>query len=213
VLGLEAVGKCYVSKKRKTVVLENICLNVHKGQWVGIHGPNGVGKSVLCRLIAGLEGETSGRFILRKQISSSTQRRESVGYVFQFPALQLPFIRIGQVVTQALQLDQRAAFYERIAKVFPSARPSTRLTALSPHEQRLVILALLLARNVKILILDEPTWGADADEVFELLKMLTDSEAQERAVIVVSHNDHLLAMTCDVVYYLHDGILSETDTA
>src|SRR5207244_4434189 len=127
------------------------------------------------------------------------QRRRLAAYLFQFPGLQLPFRRLRHMVDQTFPAALRPVFYQKASLMLPGCQPETSVMGMTPHAQRLVLLSALLVRDPRVLVVDEPTWGADATEVANLLHYLSQSD-ENRLTVIISHNERLLASVCDRRY-------------
>jgi len=210
VLEVQNVSKTYrLGTGERKYVLKNATLHGRAGEWIGVQGPNGCGKSVLSRLLSGLENADSGDFAFNGARTNASQRRRLAAYLFQFPGLQLPFRRLRHMVNQTFPTALRDVFYKKVSLVLPGAGAEMNTMGMRPHHQRLVLLTALLMRNPQVLIVDEPTWGADANEVADLLQYLGQSD-EHRLTVVISHNDQLLDSVCDRRYrFQRDGSVAE----
>ena len=178
------------------LVLENICLDILKEEFLGIVGPNGSGKTTLLKLILGLLTPSSGQVRVLGQ--SPVQARMRIGYVPQFATFEKSFpIRVRDTVLQGRLgktgtiLGYRAHDREHAREAMQETeildlahRP---LSALSGGQLQRVLIARALASDPEILILDEPTANIDPrveEGVFDLLKRLNERVT----VLVVSHD-------------------------
>jgi len=182
----------------KEIVLENINLNVHKGDYLGIIGPNGGGKTTLLKLILGLLKPQKGTI----QLSSSP-----IGYVAQkatsfdnnFP------IRVRDVVSQGRVIDC-GLFHRLTAADWKAVDSAIDLVGLSAdknkligdlsggQQQRVFIARAITGRHPKIIILDEPTAGVDKnsqESFYSLLKKLNKKLGM--TIILVSHDIDVIA--------------------
>jgi energy-coupling factor transporter ATP-binding protein EcfA2 len=207
VLELQGIAKEFRYGHRRISVLKNVSLKASRGEWIGIFGPNGAGKSVLSRIISGLELADSGKILIEKREADISARRSATGYLFQFPSMQLPLRRVIDTLSQVLPGNLHSMVADDLHDVLPKTGLRSRITSLTPYEQRCVILSILSARKPRILIIDEPTWGADASEVVRLLQ--TVAGINPSVVIIISHNLGLLQKICDRTYRLEDGVLFE----
>jgi ABC-type multidrug transport system ATPase subunit len=208
ILEVSSLSKAYVlpgaKNEKKVSIVSDASLSGHEGEWVGIHGPNGIGKSVLCRLIAGLEKEDTGHVSINGRACKPDERRQAVGYIFQFPNLQLPLPSLKNMLDQTLPKRLHQAVYQKLE---PELDVKKHVLLMTPCDQRLVLLSILLARKVRVLIVDEPTWGSDIKEIERIIKFLSDEEDGKRLTIIVSHNEDLLAEVSDKRYEMRDGFL------
>lgn len=216
VLELRGVGHEYGSGTpwAKTA-LHDIDFAVHEGDGVLIHGLNGSGKSTLAWIMAGLTVPTVGTCLLDGKPVS-----EQVGAVaISFQAARLQLMRSHV----ALEIASAAGFskYDQ-AKVTAALNmvgldptlAARRIDQLSGGQMRRVVLAGLLARSPRVLILDEPLAGLDAASQRGLLRLLQDLRRRERlTVIVISHDFAGLEQLCPRTLHLEAGVLASAPTA
>ena len=180
-------------------VLEEVDLEVDRGEFVGIAGPNGGGKTTLIRLIVGLEQPTTGELEVFGEEPARAAGRARVGYLPQRAeiALSAPItvrelVEAGRVSVAgmfgALSPEDESAVAEAIARVGLAERADERLRTLSGGQRQRAFIAKALAADPELLVLDEPTTGVDADAQ-ERLAQLLDELRRELAVTIlyVSH--------------------------
>ena len=222
VLELTGVGHEYGSGTpwAKTA-LSDVSFAVHQGDGLLIHGGNGSGKSTLGWIMAGLTTPTAGECLL-----DGRPAHEQVGAValkFQAARLQLMRPRVDLEVASAAGFspDDHARVIAALEVVgLDAALAKRRIDQLSGGQMRRVVLAGLLARSPRVLILDEPLAGLDAVSQRHLLRLLVDRRrATGLTVVVVSHDFAGMQELCPRTLHLSDGALvsaaSETagDTA
>jgi zinc transport system ATP-binding protein len=175
---------------RGPAVLRDVDLEVERGEFVAIAGPNGGGKTTLLRLVLGLERPSTGRVTL------STRR---IGYLPQraLASVDAP-ITVRELVSAGrasharlvgpLARDDRAAVRRAIERVGLDAQADRRLATLSGGQQQRAFIAKALASDPDLLVLDEPTAGVDA-EAQEAVAALLDELRRDLAVTIlyVSH--------------------------
>jgi energy-coupling factor transport system ATP-binding protein len=190
--------------------LSDIDFAVHEGEGVLVHGLNGSGKSTLAWIMAGLTVPTAGSCLLDGEAVS-----DQVGAVaLSFQAARLQLMRSHV----ALEIASSAGFsmYDQ-TKVTAALRTvgldptlaARRVDELSGGQMRRVVLAGLLARSPRALILDEPLAGLDAASQRGLLRLLI--ELRRRAgltVVVISHDFMGLEELCPRTLHLQDGVLA-----
>jgi energy-coupling factor transport system ATP-binding protein len=187
-------------------------------------GDNGSGKSTLAWIIAGLLRPTDGTCLLDGV--PTHRRRGRVAIAFQHARLQLQRPTVGQDIADAAglhalpqgahhsgpdpaELDARITFALRSVGLDPGLAARS-VEQLSGGQQRRVAIAGLLARNPRVLVLDEPLAGLDAPARLGLAGLLT--ELRERAgltLIVVTHDPEPLAEVCPRVVRLDHGRIVE----
>ncbi|WP_424394474.1 ABC transporter ATP-binding protein, partial [Mycobacterium sp.] len=188
VLELAGVGHEYGSGSpwAKTA-LRDISFVVHEGDGLLIHGGNGSGKSTLAWIMAGLTVPSTGTCLLDERLAS-----EQVGVValqFQAARLQLMRSRVDLEVSSAggFSPDDHARVTAALAAVGLDAALAKRpIDQLSGGQMRRVVLAGLLARSPRVLILDEPLAGLDAASQRGLVRLLADRRRDTGLTVVVS---------------------------
>jgi energy-coupling factor transport system ATP-binding protein len=189
--------------------LRDIDLAVGEGDGVLIHGLNGSGKSTLAWIMAGLLVPTTGSCLLDSEPVS-----EQVGAVaisFQAARLQLMRPRVDLEIGSAAGFDSQDR--RRVEQALDSvgldpALMGRRIDQLSGGQMRRVVLAGLLARRPRAIILDEPLAGVDAASRRGLLALLADlRRGTGLTVIVISHDFSGLKELCPRALHLHDGTL------
>jgi len=216
VFELNGVGHEYASGTPwATTALRDINFAVHEGDGLLIHGLNGSGKSTLAWIMAGLTVPTVGSCLLDgKPVSDQVG---GVAISFQAARLQLMRSRVDLEVASAAGFSHRdhGRVVDALATVgLDSALAKRRIDQLSGGQMRRVVLAGLLARSPRALILDEPLAGLDAASQRGLLWLLEDLRRTAGVtVVVISHDFSGLEDLCPRTLNLHDGELAATPTA
>jgi energy-coupling factor transporter ATPase len=204
--------------------LKSINLEICKGDFIGLVGPTGSGKSTLVQHLNALLIPTSGKVILdgvdlcagskRKDRSVDLKKiRQRVGLVFQFPELQLFEDTVYDDV--AFGPKNLGMSEEKIRENVQSSMPKVGLGfnefafrspfSLSGGEQRKVAIAGILALNPEVLILDEPTCGLDSRSTEEIKKLLKDLNSKGVTIVLISHNMDLIAELVGKIILLNQG--------
>jgi energy-coupling factor transporter ATP-binding protein EcfA2 len=214
-LELHGVGHEYGSGTPwASTALSGIDLVVNEGDGVLIHGLNGSGKSTLAWIMAGLLEPTTGTALLDGKPVS-----EQVGAVaisFQAARLQLMRGRVDLEIASAAGLDyhDHSQIVRALAMVgLDPALGLRRIDQLSGGQMRRVVLAGLLARRPRAIILDEPLAGLDAASQRGLLQVLVDLRRNAGlTVVVISHDFHGLEELCPRTLHLRGGAIAATPT-
>lgn len=161
------------------LVLENVSLCVHQGEFIGLIGPNGAGKTTLLRAILGLTAKYRGTI---------RTDRSTIGYIPQRGNLYngLVPMSVREVVSLGAHGD-RAAVDAALASAGIEALAKVRFTELSGGQQQRVVIAKALAAHADVLILDEPTTGIDEHAQAAFYDLLRKLQAQGITLIMVSH--------------------------
>lgn len=194
-----------------TTALRDISFSVNEGDGLLIHGGNGSGKSTLAWIMAGLTVPTHGACLLDGRPSS--EQVGAVGMSFQAARLQLMRGRVGREVAGAAGFSPRDT--QRVATALgrvglDAALADRRIDQLSGGQMRRVVLAGLLARSPRALILDEPLAGVDAVSQRGLLRLLEDLRRGGLTIVVISHDFVGLEELCPRTINLRDGVIEPT---
>jgi energy-coupling factor transport system ATP-binding protein len=194
--------------------LRDVNFAVHQGDGLLIHGGNGSGKSTLAWILAGLTVPTTGTCLL-----DGRPAHEQVGAValsFQAARLQLMRSRVDLEVASAAGFSPKD--HERVAQALAvvgldSGLGKRRIDQLSGGQMRRVVLAGLLARSPRALILDEPLAGLDAETQRGLVRLLEELRREQGlTVVVISHDFAGLEELCPHTLDLRDGVLHAVST-
>lgn len=172
-------------------VLTNLSLTIEAGEYVGVIGPNGGGKTTLMKLMLGLLTPDTGEVHLFGVPRSQFRAWHNVGYVPQRVGnsdFRLP-ITVEEVVRFGAPHGNKNAAQESLERLGMQQHAARRLSELSGGQQQKVFIAKALASSPKILILDEPTAGVDVkaqDDFYQLLATL--NKQQGLTIILVSHD-------------------------
>ncbi|MDF2823832.1 MAG: ATPase component of various ABC-type transport system with duplicated ATPase domain [Mycobacterium sp.] len=194
--------------------LQDINFSVHEGDGVLIHGGNGSGKSTLAWIMAGLAVPTFGTALVDGK--PATEQVGKVALAFQAARLQLMRGRVDLEVAAAAgfeHTDQKRVHQALKAVGLDASLARRRTDQLSGGQMRRVVLAGLLARKPKALILDEPLAGLDAESQAGLLRLLTDLRRNSGlTVVVISHDFVGLEELCPRILKLRDGAMEPAAT-
>jgi putative ABC transport system ATP-binding protein len=219
------ISLTHVSKvfdgKRKATALENVNLEVGKGEVVSIMGPSGSGKSTLLNLIAGLDRPTAGDIQIEGQSLSALSddeltrvRRDKIGFIFQFFNL-LPTLNCVENVALPLHLRgwPRRKTQERARELLEMVQLGHRLDhlpeELSGGERQRVAIARALSVYPPVLLADEPTGNLDTRTGQEILKLIQDLHAKLGSTIMIVTHDLEVAEQCSRTVSLRDGHIVE----
>ena len=200
--------------------VEGLSLTVGKGEFLGIIGHTGSGKSTLIQHLNGLLQPTSGRILLEgKDIWAEPKKirdvRFKVGLVFQYPEYQLfeetvyKDIAFGpkNMGLDSGEIDRRvrdaAAFVGLDAELLDKSP-----FELSGGQKRRVAIAGVIAMEPEVLVLDEPTAGLDPRGKNEILDLIGEIKAHMcPTIVMISHNMDEIARCCNRIAVMHEGKL------
>ena len=217
-ISLQQVEKIYRTKELETVALENVNLDVRKGEFLSIMGPSGCGKSTLLNIMGLLDLPSGGRVEIAGTDTSymddralAAFRNEQLGFVFQsfhlisslnvLDNVELPLLYRGGVSSK----QRREAAVQVLEKVGLSHRMCHFPTQLSGGQCQRVAIARAIIGNPTIILADEPTGNLDSKmgaEVMEILHKLNQEDG--RTIVMVTHNAQQAAQTSRTIRFF-DG--------
>ena len=219
-IAVQSVNKTYKRGEETLVVLDDLSLEVQKGDFLALMGPSGSGKSTLLNLIGGLDTPTSGQIVVNEQhletmnaSALSTWRADNVGFIFQFYNL-LPVLTAHKNVEIPLLLtglsgSQRKEHVSTALNVVGlSDRGGHKPNELSGGQQQRVAIARALVSDPDILVCDEPTGDLDrntATEILDLLQILNRDHG--KTILMVTH-DPVAADSAKSTLHLDKGKLT-----
>ena len=203
-----------------TVALNKVDFNIYEGKVNVLIGENGAGKSTLMKILAGVEQATSGRIILKGQEIKPRNPRDAeelgIGIIYQelnlFPNLNVSeniFIShertVGGLVIDHRSQENKAK--ELLKRLEQPINPKTLVSNLRIGQQQIVEIAKVLALEVQILIMDEPTSALSNAEVEVLFRVIRGLKAQGVSIVYISHKLEELMQIGDYITILRDGNL------
>lgn len=214
IVELKNVSKTYKLGDNEFKALDNIDLEIKKGEMVVVLGPSGAGKSTLLNLIGGMDIPTNGAVIIDgENISNynenklSDYRAKNVGFIFQFYNI-LPSLTVKENVDLVRDIVKNPVSTEEALRAVGLFEHSKKFpNQLSGGEQQRVSIARAVAKNPKLLLCDEPTGALDSKtgvEVLKLLRKQCDRNKGANTVIIVTHNA-LIADIADTVIHVKNG--------
>jgi len=204
-------------------IVRNIYLSLQPGEWLSLVGANGSGKSTLLRLFSRILSPQEGAVLLDGKAIHDQSVSEIARQLAILP--QQPTLPTGLTVRQLVSLgrtphqpwwqwelnvDDRQAVEQAIAQTQLEQLSDRPVEQLSGGERQRAFLALTLAQNPKILLLDEPTTFLDLHHQLELLELLKDlNQNRQLTIITVLHDINLAIRYSDRIAMLKQGILAE----
>lgn len=222
-LKLKHITKDYVTKQNTVHVLKGITLNFRECEFVTILGQSGCGKTTLLNIIGGLDRYTDGDIIINGKSTKDFDdrdwdryRNKQIGFVFQSYNL-IPHLSVLSNVELALTLAGRkkaeceAIALEALKKVGLEDQAYKKPNQLSGGQMQRVAIARALVNNPAIILADEPTGALDTESGKMVMNLLKEV-AEDRLVIMVSHNADLAAEYSTRTVRIVDGkVVDDTD--
>ena len=216
----QGLSKAYSTGESVTPVLQQVGLEVRRGECLFLVGPSGSGKTTLLSILGCILSADSGRLeICGTDVTgySSTEqarfRREKLGFVFQkyhlFDALTaLENVQIAYSLLKTDKLQARQQSLELLDRVGLLEKADSRINHLSMGQRQRVALARALAGNPELILADEPTASLDAESGLNAMRILKDlCRSLQKTVVVVTHDSRIFPMA-DRILNLSNGRLA-----
>ncbi len=227
VLRTEALGLTIGGNR----IVDDLDLEVFDGEFLAVIGPNGAGKTSTFNLLTGLYHPTGGRILLDGRditgLSPDRRARLGLGRSFQvtsvFPSLTV--VENVRLAAQA-QLGGSLNFWQAVRPGDPAmARAAQALdrvglgehhqvvaSSLSHGDKRTLELAIVLATQPRVLLLDEPTAGMSAEDIPRMVDLVREVQAGGTSVVMVEHRMDVVVEVADRIAVMHHGALLACDT-
>lgn len=217
---LEHVTKAYDIAGEVFKAIDDISLEVKKGEYLGILGPSGSGKSTLMHIMGLLDQPTSGKVLINDKDTSkytddelSKTRNEFVGFIFQqfnlinkltiTENILLPTI----YARRKLDFNPRKKALELINLVGLTGKENQFPNKISGGQQQRVAIARALIMDPQLVLADEPTGNLDTKTGDAILDLLQDMNSKRGVTIVLITHEHDVAERCKRKVYIRDGKL------
>ncbi|EHO05123.1 ABC transporter ATP-binding protein [Myroides odoratimimus] len=215
------MSRVFQTEEIETTALNQVSLNVKKGEFISVMGPSGCGKSTLLNIIGLLDNASSGSYLLLdKEMVGLTEsqraqiRKENIGFIFQnfnlideltvYDNIELPLIYnkvpSSERKKRVMEIAERLNIVHRL-KHYPQQ--------LSGGQQQRVAVGRALVTNPKIILADEPTGNLDSKNGNEVMELLTELHQQGATIIMVTHSNHDASYSERTILMKDGMILSE----
>jgi len=213
--------KIYSKGAKDVRALNNVNLDVKKGEILAVVGPSGAGKSTLLHLLGGLDEPTKGTVLLDEvdlyKLSDTARcrvRNEKVGFVFQFYHLLLEFTALENVMLPAMiNRDKKRGGRDRAMRLLEAVglkeRVYNRPSELSGGEAQRVAIARALINNPDIVFCDEPTGNLDSEKSADLRDLIWRLSRESNKTFVVVTHEPSLVEKADRILRIKDGTIAQ----
>ncbi len=217
---LKNVSKFYYSKGVIASGFSKVSLDFKIGEFVAITGESGSGKSTLLNVISGLDSYEEGEMYVKGQETShyiesdwEDYRRKYIGNIYQNFNLITSYtvyqnIELVLILNGLTQKEAKPKILELLKKVNLEKFKNTKVSKLSGGQKQRVSIARALAKDVPIIIADEPTGNLDKRSAESIIKLLSEI-AKDRLVIIVTHNYDQVEEYVTRKITMHDGKVLE----
>lgn len=219
ILKAEHLVKTYGSGEAAVKALDDVSLEVRKGEFVAVVGQSGSGKSTLLHMLGAMDTPDSGTLTVNgndifslKDEKLAQYRRREVGFVFQFFNL-LPVMTAKENILVPLSLDSQKPDMEYLEQIADTLGISDRLShyphQLSGGQQQRVAIARALIAKPSVILADEPTGNLDSASGKEIMTLLKSTIKQlDQTLILITH-DNSIAAQADRIVSISDGKITE----
>jgi putative ABC transport system ATP-binding protein len=220
----KSISKSYTKGTNIVTPLENLDLEVGRGEFLALMGPSGSGKTTLLNLISGIDSPSSGSLVIdgeniaaftRKQLTAWRARK--VGYIFQlyhlipvltaFENVELPLL-----ITSMSKAERKQKAEEALEIVGLQDRSHHTPSELSGGQEQRVAIARALVADPALLVADEPTGDLDRESAKMILELLQSLSRERGKTIVMVTHDARAAAAADRTLHLEKGKLLENET-
>lgn len=197
---VNGVSKVYRMGKEKVVALNNVSLNIEKGEFVAIIGPSGSGKSTLMHIVGGLDSVTAGNVIIEgneigklKDKKLSKYRNEKIGFVFQAFNLEnsqsaLENVMMPLIFAGISKKERKERALKALDQVGILNLAKHKPSEMSGGQRQRVSVARAIVNNPEIVFADEPTGNLDSKSGENIMELFKEINNKGFTVIMVTHN-------------------------
>jgi putative ABC transport system ATP-binding protein len=197
---MNSVTKSYEHRGKKIAALDNVTLEIPRGDFVAVVGPSGSGKSTLLLMFGGMLTPASGSVLVDGQSlydltlnRRALVRREKIGFVFQtfnlVPYLTaLENVQVPLFLAKLSEKEQQDRAARLLDRVGLGDRLDHKPAELSIGQQQRVALARMLANDPPIILADEPTGNLDPENAQSVQNFLKEAHDEGRTIVMVTHD-------------------------
>ena len=207
----------YAGAKKGKWHLDDVSMDILKGQWTTILGPNGSGKSTLAKSIVRINKPKSGEILLNGKIIKEFKGKEFARNVAYIPqVIEVPhgtsvydFISFGRNpylgITGALKKEDKEIIKRAMLQTKTWDWKDKMMDELSGGQRQKVLIAMVVVQDADIILLDEPTTYLDIRNQYELLEMMHYEHEKGKTIITILHDINQAVQYSDNIYILKSG--------
>ncbi len=215
ILETKNLSKTYIIGSKEVNALDDVSVEIERGEFISIVGKSGSGKSTLLNLLGGLDKQTSGKVIVDQEDLSNLNdeqltifRRRKIGFVFQNYNL-VPNLNVFENIILPTKLDNKEVDKVFLNEIINSLGMKDKMNYLpnnlSGGEQQRVAIARALLSKPAIILADEPTGNLDSKTSLEVVSLLKRLNTKfEQTIVMITHNEEL-AQFADRIIHIEDG--------
>ena len=217
----ENLQKVFRTEEVETWALNNVSIDVKKGEFVAIMGPSGCGKSTLLNILGLLDNPSSGSYQLNgtevAQLTESQRtdlRKGVIGFVFQsfnlidelnvYENIELPLLYMGVPAA-----ERKRRVEEAMDRMAISHRSKHFPQQLSGGQQQRVAIARAVVANPQLILADEPTGNLDSKNGKEVMDLLTELNKEGTTIVMVTHSRHDAGYASRIINLFDGEVVTE----
>lgn len=217
----ENLSMLFTTEDVQTKALNEVSLEIKKGEFVAIMGPSGCGKSTLLNILGTLDSSTSGKcFFDGKEIDKMSEsqltsfRKGNIGFVFQnfnlideltvYENVELPLVYLN-----SKKSERKKKVMEVLERMNIAHRAGHFPQQLSGGQQQRVAIARAVVTDCPLILADEPTGNLDSTNGLEVMELLSELNRQGTTVVIVTHSQRDAKFAHRVIHLLDGRIVSE----
>lgn len=216
IINLQGITKVYRTKEVETIALENVNLDVEKGEFLSVMGPSGCGKSTMLNIMGLLDVASQGKVLINgtetnnmKDKEMAEFRNKTLGFVFQsFHLINslsvLDNVELPLLYRKSNESDRREKAKKVLERVGLSHRMKHFPSQLSGGQCQRVAIARAIIGNPQIILADEPTGNLDSKMGAEIMDLLFELNAEGTTIVMVTHDEQIAQTTKRIVRFF-DG--------
>ena len=217
----ENMSMLFTTEDVQTKALNEVSLEIKKGEFVAIMGPSGCGKSTLLNILGTLDSSTSGKYFFDgKEIDKMSEsqltsfRKGNIGFVFQnfnlideltvYENVELPLVYLN-----SKKSERKKKVMEVLERMNIAHRAGHFPQQLSGGQQQRVAIARAVVTDCPLILADEPTGNLDSTNGLEVMELLSELNRQGTTVVIVTHSQRDAKFAHRVIHLLDGRIVSE----
>ena len=220
-INISHLKKVFLTEEVETTALNNISMQVNKGEFIAIMGPSGCGKSTLLNILGLLDNPTKGHYKLDgievgdlKEKDRTQTRKGNIGFVFQsfnlieemtvFENVELPLVYL-----KVKAAERKKRVEETLRRMNISHRANHFPNQLSGGQQQRVAIARAVVANPKLILADEPTGNLDSKNGKDVMFLLNELNQEGTTIVMVTHSQHDAAFAHRIINLFDGQIVTE----
>lgn len=219
----EHLVKIFRTEEVETTALNDVSIQVKKGEFVAIMGPSGCGKSTLLNIIGLLDNPTEGTYVFDGQDVSKLKesqrtllRKGNIGFVFQSfnlieDLLVYENVELPLKYLKLKSLDRKEMVQKVLDRMKMSHRSKHFPQQLSGGQQQRVAIARAVVANPKLILADEPTGNLDSKNGLEVMKLLSELNKEGTTIVMVTHSERDAGFAHRIIHLFDGKIVTEQE--